>query len=187
VQQCRATWHDQGTDYSYDELTAAAIDADPFRSLIDPDDPLFLSPGDMPERIREFCRRSSQPEPETVGQIVRAIYESLALKYRYVLDSLIQLSGRTVDRLHIVGGGARNALLCQMAADSTGRSVIAGPYEATALGNAIVQFISLGELESVAQAREILSRTADTVPYEPRFVDAWEEAYQRYRTLVTTI
>jgi rhamnulokinase len=187
VQQCRATWRDQGTEYSYDALTAAAIDAEPFRSLIDPDDPLFLAPGDMPERIREFCRRSGQPVPETVGQCVRAVYESLALKYRYVLDSLIQLSGRTVDRLHIVGGGARNALLCQMAADSTGRPVIAGPYEATALGNAIVQFIALGELENVAQAREILSRTADTVAYEPRYVDAWEDTYQRYRPLVTTI
>jgi rhamnulokinase len=187
VQQCRSTWRDQGTEYTYDQLTAASIDAEPFRSLIDPDDPLFLSPGDMPERIREFCRHSDQPVPETVGQIVRTTYESLALKYRYALDNLLRLSGRTVERLHIVGGGARNALLCQMTADSTGRSVIAGPYEATALGNAIVQFIALGELANIAQAREILSQTADTVAYEPKHVDAWEEAYQRYRTLVTTI
>jgi sugar (pentulose or hexulose) kinase len=185
AQQCRATWREQGTEYSYDQFTAAAIEAEPYRSLIDPDDPLFLSPGNMPERIQEFCRRTDQPVPETVGQTVRAIYESLALKYRYALDTLIELSGRTVDRLHIIGGGARNTLLCQMTADSTGRMVIAGPYEATALGNAIVQLIALGEIADVSQARAILSRSVETVTYQPKHGAAWEEAYQRFRTLVT--
>jgi sugar (pentulose or hexulose) kinase len=186
AQQCRATWRDQGTEYSYDQLTAEAKSAQAFRSMVDPDDPLFLPPGDMPSRIREFCGRTGQPEPQSVGQVMRAVYESLALKYRYTLDKLIHITGRTVERLHVIGGGSQNALLCQMTADALGRLVIAGPAEATALGNAIVQFIALGEIGSIGEAREILSRTIGTVQYEPQNAAAWEDAYERYRDLVTT-
>ncbi len=121
AQQCRATWQAEGHTYSYEQLTHEASQAEPFRSLIDPDDALFLTPGDMPARIREFCERTGQPEPETVGQIMRTIFESLALKYRLVLDCLTELAGKPVDRLHIIGGGGRNTLLCQMAANATGR------------------------------------------------------------------
>lgn len=186
VQQCRATWREQGTEYSYDQLTAEAKSAEPFRSMVDPDDLLFLPPGDMPSRIREFCKRTGQPEPQSVGQVMRAVYESLALKYRYTLDKLIHITGRTVERLHVIGGGSQNALLCQMTADALGRLVIAGPVEATALGNAIVQFLALGEIGSIAEAREILSHTVGTVHYEPQNTDGWEEAYDRYRAIVTT-
>ncbi len=187
AQQCRAAWAEQGAEYSYNDLTAQAINAEPFRSLINPNHYLFFPPGDMPQRIREFCRITGQPVPETVGQIMRTIYESLALKYRYVLDSLLKISGRQVDRIHIIGGGVQNTLLCQMAADATGRTVIAGPVEATALGNAFVQFIAVGELDNIAQAREILSRTAGTLHYEPKHVAAWEDVYQqRFRALVET-
>ncbi len=183
AQQCRATWRAQGEDYSYDDLTRLAVNAEPFRSLIEPDDPAFLPHGDMPARIREFCQRSGQPVPETVGQVMRAIYESLALKYRLVLDDLIALSGRRVERLHVIGGGTQNRLLCQMTADAIGRTVIAGPIEATAMGNGIVQLIALGEIGSVAQAREILSRSTETAVYEPQQTNAWEEAYARFREL----
>ncbi len=183
-QQCEATWQGEGHVYSYEELTAKAQEAAPFRSLIDPDDSLFITPGDMPARIREYCRRTHQPEPETVGQVMRTIYESLALKYRVSLDCLTQLSGRTVDRLHIIGGGARNVLLNQMTADCINREVVAGPFEATALGNAIIQFITLGEIDNVTQAREILSHTIEAIHYEPRESAAWDEAYERYRALV---
>ena len=183
-QQCEATWKDEGQTYTYAELTAKAQDAEPFRSLIDPDDELFIAPGDMPARIREYCRRTTQPEPETVGQFMRTIYESLALKYRLSLDCLTDLSGRTVDRLHIIGGGARNTLLNQMTADCINREVVAGPFEATALGNAIVQFITLGVIDNVAQARDILSRSIEPLHYEPHTSDAWDEAYGRYRVLV---
>jgi len=186
AQQCRATWREQGADYSYDQLIAEAEAAEPFRSLVDPDDPLFLPPGDMPSRIREFCRRTGQPEPQTVGEVMRTAYQSLALKYRFTLDKLIAITGRKVDRLHIIGGGSKNQLHCQMAADALGRTVIAGPSEATALGNAAVQFIALGEIVSVAEARQILSRTVGTVQYDPVNTDAWEEAYQRFRHIVTT-
>ncbi|NDJ63353.1 MAG: rhamnulokinase, partial [Chloroflexi bacterium] len=110
AQQCRATWQTEGMTYDYAELTRQAVDAEPFRSFVDPDDLLFLPPGDMPGRIREFCQRTNQPIPETVGQVMRTVYESLALKYRYVLDKLIALSGHPVERLHIIGGGTQNLL-----------------------------------------------------------------------------
>jgi rhamnulokinase len=182
AQQCRATWQAEGQTYSYEQLTHEASQATPFRTFIDPDDDLFLSHGDMPARIREFCERTGQPAPRTVGEYMRAIFESLALKYRLVLDCLIELADKRVDRLHIVGGGGRNALLSQMAANATGREVIVGPFEATALGNGIVQLIALGALDDIAQAREILSRTQETITYEPQDTAIWEEQYQRYRT-----
>jgi rhamnulokinase len=182
VQQCRATWQAEGQSYSYDQLTHEAAQAAAFRSFIDPDDAAFLPPGDMPARVRAVCQHTGQPVPETVGQLTRAVLESLALKYRFVLDRLIALTGKPVDRLHIVGGGGRNALLCQMAANATGRQVIAGPFEATALGNGIVQLIALGALDNMRQAREILSRTQQTLIYDPQEVEIWDEQYQRYRT-----
>jgi sugar (pentulose or hexulose) kinase len=187
VQQCRATWAAEGTDYTYDQLTALAAEAEPFRSLINPDAPDFLAPGDMPSRIRAFCQRTGQPEPETVGQTVRTVFESLALRYRMVLDNLVELANKPVDRLHIIGGGGRNKLLCQMTADSTGREVVAGPYEATALGNAIVQLIALGAIDNLAQAREILSRTQDTAPFYPEQTAVWNEALSHFRALCSAI
>jgi len=187
AQQSRATWRAQGTDYSYEDLTRLAIDAEPFRSLIDPDDPLFLPPGDMPARSVEFCQRTGQPLPQTPGQIMRCAYESLALKYRFVLDNLISISGQRVERMHIIGGGTQNTLLCQMTANATGRPVYAGPVEATALGNAIVQLIALGELKNVAEARAMLAGSLELVVYEPENGGAWDAAYQRFRPLVTSI
>ena len=168
----------------YERLTAEARSARPFRSLIDPDDARFFPPGDMPARIREFCRETGQPLPESVGDFMRCIYESLALKYRHALDRLYVVSGKAVAQLHIIGGGSQNALLNQMTADATARLVVAGPVEATALGNAIVQFIALGELKDVAEARGILAQTVGTVSYEPRQDERWQEAYQRFCALL---
>lgn len=184
AQQCRATWRAAGQDYSYDDLTRLAASAAPFTSLIDPDDARFLPPGDMPARIREFCSQTGQPVPQSDAEVIRTVYESLALKYRYVLDQMAEITGQPVDRLHIIGGGTQNKLLNQMAANATGRTVITGPVEATALGNAIVQFISLGEIADLAQARAILSETLDTARYEPADQPTWEEAYIRFMTLV---
>jgi len=180
AQQCRATWESEGQTYSYDQLTHEAENAAPFRSLIDPDDPLFLPPGAMPFRIREFCQRTGQPAPQTVGQTMRAIFESLALKYRAVLDGLADLTGKRVETLHVIGGGARNRLLCQMTANSTGREVVAGPFEATALGNGIVQLISLGVLENLAEARRIIGASQEMARYEPQAVGDWKEAFERF-------
>jgi len=182
-QECRNTWAAAGRSTTYQELIQEAEAAPPFRSLIDPNDDSFLAPGDMPARIRAYCRRTGQPEPETIGQTIRTIYESLALRYRTVLDTLIGLTGRTVDRLHIIGGGSQNGMLCQMAANAIGRTVIAGPAEATALGNGIVQYLALGDLDSLPQARALLSRTLDLATYEPRDVAAWDEAYGRFQAM----
>jgi sugar (pentulose or hexulose) kinase len=187
VQQCRAVWRSEGTEYSYDQLAELAIDAPPFQSLIDPDDHQFVPPGDMPARIREFCRKTGQTVPETHGQFLRTIYESLALKYRDVLDRLIALSGQTVERLHVIGGGSQNRLLNQMTADALGRQVVAGPVEATVIGNAIVQLIALGEIAGVEEARDMLRRSVETQVYEPKHRSAWEEAYERFKDVKTTI
>lgn len=186
AQQCRETWLDEGTEYSYPELVKLAEQAEPFRSFVDPDLPEFLAHGDMPARIRDYCKRTNQPVPETVGQVMRTVYESLALKYRYVVELLQRVSGQPIERLHIIGGGVKNALLCQMTADVLGFEVVAGPTEATALGNAIVQFITHGELANAAEAREMLSRTIDTIRYEPQpdAVPRWEEHYQHFKSLI---
>ncbi len=183
-QQCLETWRQQGTEYSFVELKRLAMEAEPFAALIDPNDPMFLAPGDMPSRIADFCQRTDQPVPEEHGQLIRVIYESLALKYRHALDGLIDLTGQQVDRLHIIGGGSQNELLCQMTADATGRTVVTGPVEATALGNAIVQYVSLGVLEDIAHARQILSRTLDTKTYVPQ--SNWDEQYQRFNAILAS-
>lgn len=182
VQQCLQTWENQGKKYTYEQMAEMAKAAAPFYAFIDPDDPTFLPAGDMPARIVEFCQRTGQPIPESDGQILRTIYESLALKYRFVLEQLLQLTGRRVDCLHIIGGGSQNTLLCQMTADAIGREVIAGPAEATALGNGIVQWIALGELASVAQARELLSRTLETRRYTPQ--QNWDTAYAQFKAIL---
>lgn len=186
AQQCRATWAAAGREYTYDELVRLADQAEPFRSLIDPDDGVFLPMGDMPARIREFCQRTGQPIPESEGQVIRAVYESLALKYRHAIHQLEAISGQQIERLHIIGGGVQNRLLCQMTADSLGREVITGPIEATLLGNGIVQLIALGEIGSIGQARELLSQTVATESYEPKNVESWSQAYERFTTLLTT-
>ncbi|HSD25717.1 MAG TPA: rhamnulokinase family protein, partial [Vicinamibacteria bacterium] len=149
VQECRRAWAKGGTADSYDDLTAMAATAPGLRSLVDVDHPDFASPGDMPGRLQAFCRRTGQPVPETKGEIVRCSLDSLALKYRHVLATLEGILKRRLEPLHVVGGGSRNRLLCQLAADATGRAVVAGPVEATAAGNLAMQALALGELRSL--------------------------------------
>jgi rhamnulokinase len=184
IQQCRLTWKEKGHDLEYGHLASLTHDAAPFRSLIDPDDPGFIPPGDMPARIREYCQRSGQPVPQTEGEVARCIYESLALKYRHVLELLTHVSGQQIEVLHIIGGGSKNALLNQMTADATGCRVIAGPTEATAIGNALVQLISLGELAGLAEARTLLSQSADTQEYHPQNESSWDEPFERFHRLL---
>lgn len=184
VQQCMETWEAQGKSYQYEQMAQMALAAPPFAAFIDPDDVAFLPAGDMPQWIRDYCQRTNQPIPETDGAVLRTIYQSLAMKYRVVLEKLIRLSGKTVERLHIIGGGSQNSLLCQMTADAIGREVVAGPSEATALGNGIVQLISLGRLDNVAQARALLSRSVATKSYQPQATETWDEAYPRFVRLL---
>jgi rhamnulokinase len=185
LQESRRTWIAAGDTYGYDQLAAMAQQSPAFVSLIDPDAPDFLAPGDMPARIRDFCARTGQTIPETVGAIARCIFESLALKYRIVLEQLKTLTGRQVDVLHVVGGGSQNALLCQMTADATGIPVIAGPTEATALGNSIVQLIALGELASVAEGRALIRNSFDLATYQPQNNAQWESVVTRFKSLLS--
>lgn len=185
VQQSRATWAEQGQSYDYGQLASMAEQATPFTAFIDPDAYDFFPPGDMPSYIRNFCQRTGQAPPEGVAQVVRVIYESLAFKYRYALELLLQASGRSADTVHVIGGGSKNAVLCQMTADATGRRVIAGPSEATALGNAIVQLVSLGEFKNVAEARQLLSKSAGMASYEPRNKSVWDNAYEGFLRVLT--
>lgn len=184
IQQCRETWSREGHDYTYDELVHMANEADLFRSMVDPDNTVFLPPGDMPQRIRDYTSRTNQPMPETHPQVIATVYTSLAMKYRYALEQLLRVSGRHVEKIHVIGGGSQNALLCQMTANATGKTVIAGPVEATALGNAIVQLIALGEISDIAEARAILSQASDMVTYQPQDTAIWEENYQRFTELL---
>jgi rhamnulokinase len=162
VQECAARW-----GASYDELAELARAARPDVPLFDPDDELLLRPGDMPARIAEACRAGGQQPPADRGEIVRSILVSLACKYRVVLDRLMRVTGRDVDIVHVIGGGARNELLCRLTADLLGRPVLAGPVEATALGNVLVQARAVGELGSLAEMRAVAAASAEPVLYEP--------------------
>jgi rhamnulokinase len=184
VQECRRSWARQGTEYSYAELTERAAAAPPFVSLIEPDDAAFLAPDDMVAAIRAFCARTQQPEPADVGAVVRCCLESLALKYRWVLEKLEEFRGASITTIHIVGGGTQNRLLCQLAADATRRVVIAGPVEATATGNVLLQAMGRGAIGSLQQAREVVQRSFTLDTYLPgSSADAWEAAYARMLAL----
>ncbi|MBI4551112.1 MAG: rhamnulokinase [Candidatus Latescibacteria bacterium] len=183
IQECRRIWERDGDSLSHETIVQMADAAEPFTALIDPDDPAFLSPARMPDAIRDACARTGQPVPSSHGQVARCVFESLALKYRYVLDQLVALRGAPLSVLHIVGGGTQNRLLCQLTANATGLPVIAGPVEATAIGNLLVQAMARGELADLAQIREVVRRSFPLVSYEPRDRAAWNEAYGRFRML----
>lgn len=181
VQSCRRAWSQRGNDYSYADLAAAAESAAPFVSLIEPDDSAFLSPADMTAEIRRFCAKTGQPEPVEVGATVRCCLESLALKYRWVIERLEEFRGKRIDTIHIVGGGTQNRLLCQLTADATRREVIAGPVEATAIGNVLMQALGRGHISSLEQARAVVRQSFDLIHYLPEGdASAWEAAYARY-------
>ena len=180
LQECRRAWCAEGPQRSYDSLVGAAREAAPFASFILPGEPRFLPPGDMPGRIREFCRSSGQPVPQSVGEVVRCILESLALEYRRTADQLAGLLGRAFSAVHIVGGGSRNHLLNQFAADALRLPVIAGPAEATALGNIIGQAVAVGRLGSWEEGRRLTQHVEPLTLCAPADGDAWEAAYARY-------
>jgi rhamnulokinase len=180
LQECRRSWARAGHDLAYAALAEEAEHAEEFRSLINPNDPRFLKPDQMPEKIVAYCRETGQPEPETPGQFTRCIYESLALLYRRTLDEIEGVTGRRVARLHIVGGGSQSAFLNQSAANATGRTVLAGPVEATALGNVLIQAIALGHLSSLTALRETVAASFTIDEYQPRDAEAWETAFSRF-------
>lgn len=179
LQECQRSWAAQGESVDASEFAALAAGATPFASLIDPDDPVFADPGDMPARIQTWCSRSHQPAPQSKGQFIRCIMESLALKYRTVIDTAQRLGNRPIDVIHIVGGGSRNGLLNQWVADATGRSVVAGPNEATAIGNLLVQAMACGAVTSRGHGRRIIAESFPLEPHEPGSRGAWDQAARR--------
>ncbi len=185
VQECRRSFDRAGTPLDYTVMTQQANAAEPFKSLIDPDAADFLAPPDMPAAIRSWCQQAGQPVPQTAGALVRCCLESLALKYRTVLGWLEELSGTPVEVIHIVGGGTQNELLNQFTADATGRPVITGPVEATALGNVLLQARTSGSISTLSQIREVVRASSTMKRYEPRDTAAWNAAYQRFVALST--
>ncbi len=181
VQQCKKSWEKEGKHLSYNELMQMAAEAKSSLSLIDPDDEAFLNPPDMPAEILKFCQRTSQSLPEDKGSIIRCILESLAVKYRIVIDQLEELSGCRIERLHLIGGGAQNHLLCQFTANATGIPVVAGPVEATAIGNILMQAIARGDISSLVEGREIVRRSFSIITYQPKDASYWEELYHRFQ------
>lgn len=159
VQECRRVWAEEGQSYSYEQLTQWAREAGTAKVWIDPNDPVFATPGNMPERIRQACQRAGGPVPQTPGEVIRCVLESLAKSYAEVLGRIERVSGRRIRRLHVVGGGGYNRLLNELTAQATGREVIVGPYEATAVGNLLVQGMALGAIGSLKEAREIVRRS----------------------------
>ena len=184
IQECRRDWQKQGKNYSWNEIVIEAEKAEPLRSIVDADYGEFFAGGDMVKKIQDFCRKTNQPVPETVGQIARCIYESLALKYRWALERLEQIKGERIGQLNIVGGGIQNKLLNQMAADAIDRPVVTGPIEGAAIGNLLAQAMALGEIRSMDELRDVVRASEPVSRYEPNHTPAWQAAYERLLALL---
>lgn len=184
AQESRRQWMREGDEYSFGELEQMALKAEPFQSFIDPDAPEFTPAGNIPRRIRAFCERTGQKVPETVGEIMCCINQSLALKYRYALEQIESCTGKHYPMIHMIGGGIQSKLLCQMTANANNRKVLAGPVEATALGNIAVQMMSLGLIKDVDEARKIIANSEKTYEYMPQDQENWEAAYKKFKTII---
>ena len=180
TQQSRDYWNRHGNDYSFSFLANEALAAPAFKCFIDPDDPVFGTHGNMPQRIKDYCKKTGQQEPETVGEIMRCIYESLAMKYRLTLENLEDCTGKHYEEINIIGGGTNAAILCEMTASATGRRVITGPVEATVLGNIAVQLMANGDIKDIKEARKIIKNSEETKEYTPVCPEEWEKAYERF-------
>ena len=183
LQESRREWIRQGMTLSFNDLDRMAEESEPFRSLINPNALRFLKPDQMPQKIAAYCRETGQPVPETPGEVTRCIFESLALLYRQTLAKLEELTGQTITRLHMVGGGTKSSLLNQYAASGTGRTVFAGPVEATACGNILIQALTLGHLDSIAALRQTVADSFPVLEYQPQQGPDWQRAFERFSNL----
>jgi sugar (pentulose or hexulose) kinase len=185
VQQCRERWmKDDGKEISWDEIVRESLRAPRFGSFVDVDEPAFGSPQiDMPAVIAEHCRKKGEKPPSSRGETARCVYESLAMKFRRRLEQLESLTGKTIETLHLVGGGTQNVPLCQWTAEATGKRVVTGPTETTVAGNLIMQMKGMGDVADLGQGRQIIARSSNTGLCEPKGTAAWDEAYARYRSL----
>lgn len=184
IQECKRQWSLDGDDLEYAALAELAEEAEPFTAFIDPDDPVFASPGDMPEKIRAWCERTDQAVPGKKGTILRIATESLALKYRVVYDRIRAMAGREFPRLHAGGGGIQNELLSQATANALGIEVVAGPVEATSCGNLITQMIGTGNLPDFAAGRELVRKSFEFRTFTPADGEAWDAAFARFTSLL---
>ena len=184
IQESRRQWKREGKEYSYADLEKLALAAEPFKCFIDPDAPEFVPHGNIPERVREFCRKTGQYVPETVGEIMRCIYESLAMKYRLTFEKLRECTERDYPVIHVIGGGTKDGLLCQMTANSCDRTVKAGPIEATVMGNIAVQLMSNGSVKNIGQARKIVADSSELKTFDPKDTDKWAGAYEDFLKVV---
>lgn len=184
VQECKRAWDKAGQGYTFPQLVEMAEQAKPFAAFIDPDDAGFMNPVHMPEQVQAYCRATGQYVPQTPGEIIRVVLESLALQYRVVLDRTEQVAGHKFTGLHMVGGGINNELLCRFTSNAIGRPVWAGPVEASAIGNLVVQYMALGHIANLQEARRIIRESFPIRTYEPEEQAVWEQAYQSYRNIV---
>ncbi len=184
IQESRRQWIREGFDVSYADLEREALAAEPFRCFIDCDAPEFETSGDLPRRVRRFCEVTGQYVPQTRGEVMRCIYESLAMKYRLNMAALSEVTGKTYGCIHMLGGGIKDTLLCRLTAASTGIAVVAGPIEATVMGNVAVQLIALGELSDVKEARRVIKNSIEAKHYEPQNTDAWAAQEENYRKIL---
>jgi rhamnulokinase len=183
LERCRYIWKQEGNLLTYEELVNLAKNTDAFKCFIDPDDSSFLNPNHMPSAIRNYCSNTKQSLPETKGEIVRCIFESLALKYRYILEMINSMQPNKVEFLHIVGGGSQNEMLNQFTANALGIPVIAGPVEATALGNIMVQAIANGIINNIEEGRQLIAKSFPLKTYQPNEHSRWIEFYQKAKKL----
>lgn len=184
IQESRRQWIREGKEYSYAELEKLALECEPFKCFIDPDAPEFAPMGNLPRRVKEHCEKTGQYVPQTVGEIIRCIYESLALKYRYTFDGIKECTGKDYDRIHVMGGGTKDKLLLQMTAQSCNVNVYGGPIEATALGNVAIQLMSTGAIKDIKEARKIIAKGENLKLYEPKDNADWEKAYEDFKNII---
>ncbi len=183
LQQTRKSFIQQGTACEYDELVKLALKEKEFIHIINPDDTSFLNPPDMPDTIRAFCSKTGQLSPQTPGEFTRCILESLALKYKAILENICTVSGASIEQLHIVGGGSKNELLNQFTADACGIPVVAGPVEATAIGNVLMQAIAKKKIESINSGREIIANSFPLKTYLPAKTEQWSNIFREHKSL----
>ena len=179
IQESKRYYKEHGKDYSFSELGELAEAAEPFRFLFDPDEPVFYNPGNMPKKIQKYCMEHYGEAPETVGEIIRCIYESLAMKFRWTVEQLEKVSGKELPVINMMGGGSKAEILCQFVANACGRKVVAGPDEATAIGNITVQLISIGAASSLDEAKNIMASASKMREYLPQNHEEWDAKYQK--------
>ncbi len=185
IQECKRIWDQQkGAELTWREIVDQSMQVKSFQCFINPDDSMFLNPGNMPEAIQEFCCKTGQHVPENIGEIARCIYESLVLKYKYTLLQIESVTGKKIEKLHIIGGGAHNEMLNQFTANATGIEIVAGPTEATAIGNILMQAKAVGAVDSLSEIREIVRNSFEVRSFFPESNAVWEEAYERFSSYV---